>query len=135
MRTKSTYLFLVLLLAFSLTACGAPAPTAVDPAAIVQGFWDAIKAKNIDAAMAFVADDVQISGGPTNSMDKAALSAFLSSETKRGVTFEISDLKAISSDTVTFNQKVYDNGTQLANGPGKFQVNNDGEIVVTKFTD
>ena len=135
MRTKSTYLFLVLLLAFSLTACGAPAPTAVDPAAIVQGFWDAISAKNIDAAMAFLADDVQISGGPTNSMDKAALSAFLSSETKRGVTFEISDLKVISGDTVTFNQKVYDNGTQLANGPGKFQVNNDGKIVVTKFTD
>ena len=135
MNTKSRYLFLILLLAFSLTACGAPAPAPVDPAAIVQGFWDAINAKNIDAAMAFLADDVQISGGPTSLMDKAKLSAFLSSETKRGVTFEISDLKAISSDTVTFNQKVYDNGTQLANGPGKFQVNNDGEIVVMKFTD
>jgi len=67
MNTKSKYLFLFVLLASILAACSAPAPIAVpasvDPAEVAQGFWDAMNAQNIDAAMAFVADDVQCRGG------------------------------------------------------------------------
>lgn len=137
MNTKSIYLCLFVLLASILTACGAPAPAPADPATIAQGFWDAVIAKNIDAAMAFVADDVQISGGPfpvSPSENKAEFSAFMSSETKGGVTFEISDLKLVSGDTVTFNQKVYDNsGSLIASGPGRFQVNKNGKIILMKF--
>lgn len=131
MNNKSKYLVVFFLLTLILTACGPSAPT---PAAIVQGFWDAVIAKDIDAAMAFVADDVQISGGPfSNLEDKANFSAFMSSETKRGATFEIGNLK-VSGDTVTFDQKVYDNGSLIASGSSIFQVNNDGKIVLMKFT-
>jgi hypothetical protein len=130
MKTKNISLFLIL--ASLLMACGAPAPTAAEPVAITQGYWDALNAKNIDGAMALVADDVQISGGPDGVSVKAGLSTFLSSETKRGVTFEISDLKMASGDTVTFNLEVYENGALLTSGAGEFQVK-DGKIIVMKF--
>lgn len=131
MNTKSKVLIVFFLLTLVLTACGPSAPT---PVTVVNGFWDAVIAKDINAAMAFVADDVQISGGPFSSLeDKANFSAFMSSETKRGVTFEISNLK-VSGDTVTFNQIVYENGSRIASGRSIFQVNNDGKIVVMKFT-
>ncbi len=39
MNTKSMYVFLFVLLASILAACGAPASTAADPLTIAQGFW------------------------------------------------------------------------------------------------
>ena len=147
MNTKSTYLFLFVMLATILTACGAPAPaptaipasatitasnsTADDPAAIVQGFWDAISAKNFDVAMAFVADDVKFSGDPFNGSDRAQFAAFMSSGV---VTFVISDLKAGSGDTVTFNYKALNSiGYTRDSGTAQFQVNNEGKITLIKF--
>jgi hypothetical protein len=135
------------MLASILAACSAPAPapiaipasatitasnsTADGPAAIVQGFWDAIAAKNIDAAMAFVAGDVKFSGDPVNGMDRAQFAAFMSSGV---VTFVISDLKAGSGDTVTFNYKALNSiGYTRDSGTAQFQVNNEGKITLIKF--
>ena len=147
MNTKSTYLFLFVMLATILVACSAtvPAPTAIpasatipasnstadDPAAIVQGFWDAINAKNFDAAMAFVADDVKITGNPFNGSDRTQFAAFMSS----GVyTFAISDLMVGSGGTVTFNLKIYNSlGNMFSSGSSKFQVNNEGKIFLIIF--
>jgi ketosteroid isomerase-like protein len=131
-NTKSNYLFLFVLLVFSLTACGTPAPAAADPATVVQGFWDAMNAKNIDAAMAFVADDVQTRGGPFNFENKAAFNAFLLSGSIQQTTFEVSDLKAASEGTVTYTMKVSDYGSTVANGPSKSQVK-DGKLVYIGF--
>lgn len=147
MNTISKYLFLFVLLASILTACGAPAPeptvipaptttpftAAAEPITVVQSYYDALNAKNVDAAMVFVADGVQISGGPDGVSVKAGLVAFMSSETKKGVTFEISDLKVVSGDTAIFNMEVYENGTLLVSDAGEFQVK-DGKIIVMKFT-
>jgi ketosteroid isomerase-like protein len=135
------------MLASILAACSAPAPapiaipasatitasksTADDPAAVVQGFWDAITAKNIDAAMAFVADDVKFSGDPFNGSDRAQFAASMSSGV---VTFVISDLKADSGDTVTFNYKTLNSiGYIRDSGTAQFQVNNEGKIFLMKF--
>jgi hypothetical protein len=133
MNTISKYLFLFVLLASILTACGAPAPTAADPVTIAQGFWDAIHAKNVDAAMAFVADDVVTDGLPAHFTNKADFRAFWLSSVKNGDTNEITDLKLSSEDTVTYHIKVYLRGnTEFANGLAKLQVK-DGKISYIEF--
>ena len=134
MNTKRICLLLALLLASILTSCSAPASAPISPAASTQSFWAAINAQKIDAAMAFVTDDVQLSGGPFSSLaHKTELSAIMSSATKDGTTYEISDLKVGPSDTVTFNLKVISGGLTDASGPGKFQVNKDGKFILMKF--
>ena len=131
MKTKGICLFL--LLAMILTACGAPAPTAADPVTIAQGFWDAIQAKNVDAAMAFVADDIVTDGLPAHFTNKADFSAFMVSGEKDGSIFEITDLKLASEDTVTYTMKLYLRGnTEAFTGLAKLQVN-DGKIVYMEF--
>jgi ketosteroid isomerase-like protein len=113
-----------------LTACGAPAPAVADPVAIAQGFWDAVNAKNIDAAMAFVADDIVTNGFDAHYTNKADFSAFLLREAKNGDTYEVTDLKLDSEDTVTFTIKINLKGgdIEVQNGPAKLQVK-DGKII------
>ena len=130
MNTKSKYLFLFVLLATILTACGVPAS---EPLTIAQGFWDAIHAKNVDAAMAFVADDIVTDGLPAHFTNKADFSAFMVSGEEDGSTFEITDLKLASEDTVTYTMKLYLRGnTEAFTGLAKLQVN-DGKIVYMEF--
>lgn len=135
-----------------MAACGAPAPeptvipivipaltntpftAEAEPITVVQGYDDALNANNVNAAMAFVAKDVQMSGAPMGISTKAGLIAFTSSEAGNEVTFEISNLKPVSGDTATFILEVYENGALLANDVGEFQVQ-DGKIIVMKFTD
>jgi hypothetical protein len=133
MNTKSKYLFLFVLLATILSACGAPAPTAADPVTIAQGFWNALNAKNVDAAMAFVADDVVTDGLPAHFTNKADFSAFMLSSEKDGTIFEITDWKLDSEDTVTYTIKVdFRSNIEAFSGLGKLQVK-DGKIVYIEF--
>ncbi|MGZ9166918.1 MAG: nuclear transport factor 2 family protein [Anaerolineales bacterium] len=133
MNIKTKYLFLFVLLASLLTACGAPAPTAADPVTIAQGFWDAIHAKNVDAAMAFVANDVVTDGLPAHFTNRADFSAFMLSAEKEGTILEVTDLKLASEDTVTYTMKVdFSSNTATINGLGKLQVK-DGKIVYIEF--
>jgi hypothetical protein len=116
-----------------LTACDALAPTAADPVTIAQSFWEAVAAKNIDAAMALVADDVAIRGGRDRLSSKADLSTFMSSELEKGITFEISNLVLSSDDEVTYTMKIYTNGTMLVSSPFlRIQVR-DEKIVLVEF--
>lgn len=129
MNIKIKYLFLFVLLATILTACGAPAPTAADPVTIAQGFWDAIHAKNVDAAMAFVADDIVTDGFPAHFTNKADFSAFMLSRVNDGTILEITDLKLVSEDTVTYTMKIILRGnTEAGSGLAKLQVK-DGKII------
>jgi hypothetical protein len=149
MNAKIKYLYLFLLLASILAACSAPAtavpaviptstsaptPTSVPngAAVIAQGFWDAIIAKDIDKAMAFVADDIVTSGGPQSFSDKVKFSAFMVSGMNSGITQEISDLRIVSEDTVTLDLKIYENGKLIASGMNTVQVNDD-KIVMMKL--
>ncbi|MEP7136922.1 MAG: nuclear transport factor 2 family protein [Chloroflexota bacterium] len=133
MNTKSKNLFLFVLFALILTACGAPASTAPEPLTIAQGFWDAIHAKNVDAAMAFVADDIVTDGLPAHFTNKADFSAFMFSTVGSEDILEVTDLKQASEDTVTYNVKVILRGnTEAFSGLGKLQVK-DGKIVYIEF--
>jgi hypothetical protein len=133
MNTKGTYLCFVLLIVGILSACGTAAPASADPMTIAQGFWDAINAKNVDTALALVADDVVIRGGLNPLSGKAELGAFLSSELEKGMTFEISDLVSSAKDEVTYTMKIYTNGTMLVSSPFlRIQVK-DEKIVLVEF--
>ena len=133
MNTKGAYLCFVLLIVGILSACGTVAPTSADPLTIAQGFWEAINAKNVDAAMAFVADDVVIRGCRDPLSDKTELGAFLSSELEKGMTFEISDLVSSAKDEATYTMKIYTNGTMLVSSPFlRIQVR-DEKIVLVEF--
>jgi hypothetical protein len=134
MNTISKYLLLFVFLATILTACGAPAPTAADPVTIAQGFWDALNAKNVDAAMAFVADDVVTDGLPAHFTNKTDFSAFMLSEViDDGTILEVADLKLASEYTVTYKISVDLKGnTEAFSGLGKVQVK-DCKIVYIEF--
>lgn len=82
----------------------APTPTApeslADPAEVVQGFWEAMDARDLDAAMTFIADDVQLRGrGYLNG--KEALLSFLQGRLQTGYVVEIQDLE-VDGDTVSY---------------------------------
>lgn len=134
---KKILIFTVLVVALVLTACGATAPASAptEPAAIAQSFWDAIIAKDMDAAMAFLADDVNLLGGPFYAYDKAKFSEFMSSE-EATATFEISDLKAVSADTVTYNMKVISENGFLIDEEADLKIQvKDGKIILLEFAD
>jgi limonene-1,2-epoxide hydrolase len=112
----------VLLVVGLISGCAAPVPTAtptaaptstlpsptlasptvsvVDPAAVVQGFWDALKAQDLDAAMTFVADDIQCRG-MCYLNGKESLRFFLQGRLETGIVFEIHDLQ-VEGDTVNY---------------------------------
>lgn len=119
-----------------LAACGAPAtqaapePTLVptsmpdpvqpDPIAVVQAFFTARNAKDIDAAMALVAENARWRGTPTLT-GKASIRSFLEGDVNAGYTNEISDLRS-TKDRVTFTWSAYLNGTLQVTGEDTFVV-------------
>jgi len=133
MKIKSISLCVILLLASIGAACSAPATSVADPLTVAKGFWDAINAKNVDAAMAFVADDVVTTGFPEHYTNKADFRAFWLSSVENGDIFEITDFKLASEDTVTYNMKILLRGnTEAMNSGGNLQVK-DGKIVAIEF--
>src|SRR5687768_15941734 len=108
---KST---LVVFLVGLISGCAAPAPTTTptaaptstlpsptlasptvsvaDPAAVVQGFWDALSERDLDAAMTFLADDIQCRG-MCYLNGKKSLRFFLQGRLETGIVFEIHHLQ------------------------------------------
>ena len=126
MNTKHMLFILFVILAQALAACGSPAipiiettsvPTSVpaptatpepaDPAEVVQAFWDAMAVGDMDAAMAFVAEDVKCRGS-CYLTGKDSLRAYLQGMVDSGSVTKISDL-VVDGDTVTYFFKVLRN--------------------------
>jgi limonene-1,2-epoxide hydrolase len=120
-------IWIALLVVGLISGCAAPVPTAApttaptailpsptsasptvavaDPAEVVQGFWEAMKTRDLDAAMTFIADDVQLRGkGYLHG--KEALQFFLQGKMKSGYVFEIHDLQ-VEGDTVNYLADAY----------------------------
>ena len=115
-RVKSTFMLLVLGL---ISGCTTPVqiitavpeltlppvvfPVAVaEPAEVVQGFWEAMDARDLDGAMLFIAEDVQCRGGCYLNGKKAVESLIQGIfKLVLVVKIEIHDLK-IEGDTVTY---------------------------------
>ena len=127
MNTNRILFILFVILAQALVACGTtapaaptaepttvppPAPTAtpepIDPTEVVQGFWAAMAAEDVDAAMTFVAEDVKCRGVCYFS-GRDSFNAYLQGIIKAGLVTEISDV-TVEGDTVTYLYKVLRNG-------------------------
>lgn len=151
MNTKRILFILFVILAQALAACGtaatpaapasepklaptsAPAPTATpepaDPAEIVQGFWAAMKAEDVEAAMAFLAEDAKCRG-VCYFAGKDPFNAYLQGIIKAGLTTEISDI-AVEGDTVTYLYKVFRNGFVVEEGAERESMQVlDGKIIL-----
>lgn len=143
MNIRAALFILFIILAQLLAACGtgaslftnptatvAPTPTA-DPlqsAKIVQAFWDALEAGDLETAMVYIADDASCSGYCYFS-GKTSFRSYLQGYLEAGHVTKISDLKSVGS-IVTYSWAVYRNGNFVQSGDGNeiMQVE-DGQIV------
>lgn len=101
------------------TETPAPLPTAttgvaVDPIAVVQGFFDAYNAGDIDAALALVEDKVMFNlGSATGKIGQNNLKAFLTEQQGKGITYTLSGLNVLGT-IVKFSVQASD-GTAYPN--------------------
>ena len=89
-----------------------PAPP--DPVSVTQSFYDALNARDVDAAMALFADDVRWRGTPTLS-GKESVRSYLQGVADAGFTSEVSDLRA-TRGRVTYSWSSFKNGVLYASG-------------------
>jgi ketosteroid isomerase-like protein len=106
-----------------------PLAAQTDPAAVVQGFWDAVAAGNMDAALAFVAEDAKCRGS-CYITGKASLQAFLQGYVNAGLSTEISDI-AVEGEMVKYSYKVFREGllVEESSEAESMQVS-DGKIIL-----
>ena len=136
-------LLTILIVSLSLNACSStllPAtsiptmtvtPTA-DPsesAKIVQAFWEALEAGDVDTAMTYV-DEQAVCAGGCYFTGKAMFRAVFQSYHNGGFVTKISDLKNVGS-IVTYSWEVYRDGKFIQAGKGDemMQVEN-GKIIL-----
>ena len=131
MNIKAIFTILsVFILAQFLSACGSllpsvpptatvmPTPT-IDPmqsAKIVQAFWDALEAGDVETAMAYV-DDEAVCAGRCYFTGKSAFHYFLRGYLQAGHVTKISNVKNVGS-IVTYSWEVYRKGYFVERGDG-----------------
>ena len=101
---------------------------ALDPAAVVQGFWAAIQAGDVDGAMAFVADDAKCKGS-CYFTGKQSFQAYLQGYINTGTVTELGEL-TVEGDVVRYPFKEYRDGflTNDNATPESMQIK-DGQII------
>jgi hypothetical protein len=116
---------LAAVLMLGLSACATPATaepvptrtaTPPDPAAVVQAFWDAMSAMEVDAAMALVAEDFKCRGSCYFS-GKQPLQAYLQGYIDSGNVTTISNL-LVEGDKVSYDWSITRNGVATSQGLG-----------------
>ena len=131
MNIKAIFFILsFIILAQVLSACGSllpsvpptvtplPTPT-LDPmesAKIVQAFWDALEAGDVETAMAYV-DDKAVCAGRCYFTGKTAFHYFLLGYLQAGHVTKISNVKNVGS-IVTYSWEVYRKGYFVERGDG-----------------
>jgi ketosteroid isomerase-like protein len=107
------------------------APTAAtgsaDPTEVVQGFWEAMAAGDVDAAMAFVASDAKCRGSCYFGGEQS-FHSYLQGVVDSGATTKISDLQ-VEGDTVGYFWELLRNGNLQETGNESMQVQ-DGKIIL-----
>lgn len=117
---------------FSATAIPTvlPSPTA-DPlqsAKIVQAFWDALAATDLETAMAYVAEDVKCAGY-CYFTGKQTFQTYLQGYLDAGFITKISDVRNVGS-IVTYSWEVYRNGNFVRSGDSDEMMQvEDGKII------
>jgi hypothetical protein len=128
MHTKLTLLILFIVLSQVLAACGdgmvpvtSTTPVNLTPTddpfrsgQIVQAFWDALGAGDVETAMSYVDEKVSC-GGYCHFTGRRAFESYLRGYLDAGYSTKISDLKAVGS-IVTYSWEVHRNGLFLRRG-------------------
>jgi len=147
MNTKRILFILFVILSQALAACGSAfplpptlvpvtgptsvpttIPEAADPAAIAQNFYKAINAGDIEAAMAFVAEDVKCRVG-CYLTGKESFRSFIQGSINVGGRVELSDLR-VEGQKVSYNWTAYNkDGVPVALGMETLQMKN-GQIIL-----
>jgi hypothetical protein len=112
--------------ALALSACTAsrnetraaptPIPPAASPEEVVQGFWDAMTAMDVEAAMLLVAEEFTCRGSCYFS-GKTPLQAYLQGYLDSGNVTTISNL-SVEGTVVTYDWEIIRNGVATSQGLG-----------------
>lgn len=128
MNIKAALLHIFLILTSTLSACTGtsiftePTPTVQptptnDPlsaAKVVQAFWDALEAGDLETAMTYVADDITCSGF-CHLTGKQVFQSYLQGYLDTGYLTKVSEVKNVGN-IVTYSWEVYRNGLLLRRG-------------------
>ncbi len=85
-------------------ACGAP-PANTDPASVIQAFYEAINAEDVDAAMTFVADDAEFSTAHGDGTGIAQVRDLIQFLVDSNYQYELRDFM-VEGETVTWTYDV-----------------------------
>ena len=111
-----------------LTPTSTFTPEPADPTAVVQSFYKAYNDGDVEAALAFIADDIKCRGHCYLN-GKEAFRSFIEGDMNSGAQIEISDLR-VSPDNVVFNYKLYKSGSLSATGVDAVMQIKDGKIIL-----
>lgn len=123
----------ILAAGFSTLAGAAPAAQAT-PTSIVQDYYAAYNAGDIDKALTYLADDVVFINPTGAYMGKASARKNLETIKKDGLTFELSDFND-ADGRVTYAYKVIIGGNAVENGTNGLTIVKNGKIVFDGTTD
>ena len=95
---------------------------------VVQEFYEALNAKDVDTAMTWVAPDA-LFANPTGKFEgQDAIRASLESQARDGITFELSKFHMIGT-RVSYDYKVMSGSEQLESGTNGLTIVKDGKVV------
>lgn len=114
MRSKLSYVVLVIILIQGLSACTNASTAISNPEEIVQGFYQALNDGDLQTAMTFIADDIECRGH-CYITGKDSFQTFVQGNIDDNDQFEISELR-VAGDKVTFNYTIQRGDSVLARG-------------------
>jgi limonene-1,2-epoxide hydrolase len=123
---KVLFIYWTALLLLALAACGSPAATTADPVAVYESYLQAIKSKQLDEAISFVADDAVYLDPMANISGKEKIRAFLQGVIDSGGYYEVSDITN-TNGLLNYKIKTFVND-QVYSGIG-VTVIKDGKII------
>ncbi len=86
----------------SASTSGSSTAATADAGSVIGGLFEMLNAKNADAALDLVSDDVIVNWGATTIMDKDQLKTFFTSQTGRGITYKVSNAQVVGDTIVNF---------------------------------
>ena len=142
MNVKAIFLILSISLPLLFTACGSnplfasptpivmPTPTndPLSAAKVVESFWNALNAGDLDTAMVYVHDEIKCANF-CHFSGRLVFESYLHGFVKAGYTTKIGDLKAVGN-IVTYSWELYQTGLFQRRGEGDEMMEvEDGKII------
>jgi len=107
-----------------------PTPTndPLSAAKVVQAFWDALNAGDLDTAMVYIGDEITCARY-CHFSGKLVFQSYLQGYVKAGYSTKIGDLKAVGN-IVTYSWELYQNGLFQRRGEGDEMMEVDGAKII-----